>query len=209
MTVLLQLAIVGALLIINEYWARHRNVYSEFSRKFIHISVGSLVAFWPFWLSWQQIEWVSLAFLVVIGISKQLGLFKAIHSVQRPTWGEFFFAASVGVIPFITHDKWIYATALLQMSLADGLAAVVGLKYGNGQAYKIFGHTKSLVGSLTFLIVSLVIMIGYVAIANTHLSVVNILTISIMATFIENFGIAGLDNALVPLFVAYMLRHLV
>ena len=208
MAVILAILSIAIILTGNELWARRRNPHGEFSRKFVHISVGSMVAFWPFWFSWSQIEWLSLAFLIGIAISKQLNVFQAIHSVQRPTWGEFFFAAAVGGIALMTHDKWIYATALLQMSLADGFAAVFGIKYGKGQGYQVFGHDKSLVGSLTFFVLSLAILINYnyIVTSGSHLAALSILGISLLTTLIENLGVAGLDNLLVPLLVAAMLR---
>src|ERR1700735_297787 len=120
MALLSSVFVVLALLIISEVWWRNTKVHDEVSRKFVHITVGSFVAFWPFFLSWGQIELLSAVFLVAITLSKYLNIFKAIHSVQRPTGGEIFFALAVGAIALITHNKWIYMTALLQMSLADG-----------------------------------------------------------------------------------------
>jgi dolichol kinase len=47
------------------------------------------------------------------------------------------------------------------MSLADGLAAVIGTRYGNRQKYLVLGYTKSVLGTLTFFVVSLGILFGY------------------------------------------------
>jgi phytol kinase len=208
MMLLMALLLIAGLLVCNELWSRHHRTHGELSRKFIHITVGSLVAFWPFWLTWSQIEWVSLAFLVVLGLSKQFKIFQAIHSVQRPTQGEFLFAIAVGAVALMTHDKWIYAAALLQMSLADGLAAVFGVKYGRRHAYFVFGHDKSLVGSATFFVVSVAILIGYSLVGETSIGIIQILGLSSVATVIENLGVAGLDNLLVPLAIAVSLRLL-
>jgi len=200
------IALILAILIGNEWWHRRFQPHSELSRKFVHITVGSLVAFWPFWFSWQQIEWLSIVFLVAVIISKQLGVFQAIHSVQRPTWGEFFFAIAVGGVALITHNKWIYVAALLQMALADGLAAVVGVRYGNGQAYTIFRHQKSLAGTVTFLVSSYVILLVCSQVGLLPVSALMLFGISLLATILENLGVAGLDNLLVPLSVALLLR---
>lgn len=206
MHVLLAIIATALLLIVNETWSRRRNPHGELSRKFIHISVGCLVASWPFWLSWTEIRWLSLAFLIGVVISKQLRVFQAIHSVQRPTWGEFFFAIAVGGLTFITSNGWIYAAALLQMSLADGLAAVLGVKYGNGQAYTVFHHKKSLVGTVTFLVVSIAILTWYVTTGDAQLGWLHLMGISLLAMVIENLAVAGLDNLLVPVVVAALLR---
>ncbi len=114
MRILATVLVVFLLLLIGELWWRKQRLNNEFTRKFVHITVGTFVAFWPFFLSWQEIRLLSVAFLVVVGLSKYLRVFRAIHTVQRPTWGELFFALAVGAITFITHDKWIYATALFR-----------------------------------------------------------------------------------------------
>src|SRR5437868_3435599 len=130
MKLLITIIVVLALIVISEIWWRLRPAPYEISRKFVHITVGSFVAFWPFFLSWPTIIILSLFFLAGVGVSKYLHVFHAMHMVQRPTWGEACFALAVGAVALITHDKWIYMTALLQMSLADGLAAIIGTAFG-------------------------------------------------------------------------------
>ncbi|MDB5175575.1 MAG: phosphatidate cytidylyltransferase [Candidatus Saccharibacteria bacterium] len=204
MTFILTILAIGTLLVVNElFWRKHAK-HGEFSRKFIHITVGSFVAFWPFFLSWVQIGVLSIAFLLVVAVSKYFKLFKAIHSVQRPTYGEVFFALAVGLIAIVTHDKYIYAVALLQMSLADGMAAVMGTKFGKSQRYYVFGQAKSVAGSLTFFVVSVVLLAGYDMLA-TPIGFGLLLVTALSATFIENIGVQGMDNILVPLLVAGLL----
>src|ERR1700679_212107 len=98
MALALTILAVFVLLTVNELWWRRHTIHSELSRKFIHVSVGSFVAFWPYFLSWRQIQLLSIAFLVVVVISKHMHFFRAIHSVQRPTWGEILFAIAVGAV---------------------------------------------------------------------------------------------------------------
>lgn len=202
---ILTILAVFVVLVGNELWHRKHIVHSEFSRKFAHITIGSFVAFWPFFLSWREIIGLSLAFLVVVGVSRALNVFQAIHSVQRPTWGEMFFAVSVGAVTFVTHNKWIYAAALLQMALADGLAAIIGVRFGNAQRYRVFGHTKSVIGSLCFFLVSFGILMAFGHWSDQTLSFGYTTAISAAATFLENLAVVGLDNLAVPLLVALML----
>lgn len=195
---------VFLMLLGSELWWRKHIMHSEFSRKFIHITVGSFVAFWPFYLTWTQIRLLSLSFLVVIGLSKYFHVFRAIHSVQRPTLGELYFALAVGIVTFITHDKWIYLASLMQMSLADGFAAVMGVRFGK-QSYLVFSHRKSFIGSLTFFVVSLAILIAYSQLAAAHLHPLFMIGAAALAAVIENFAVAGLDNLVVPLLIALLL----
>lgn len=207
MTFLLTVAAVFLVLLFSEIWWRKHVMHGEFSRKSVHIIVGSFVAFWPFFLPWWQIGVLSAAFLIGIGLSLKFNLFQAIHSVQRPTWGEIFFAVSVGVCVLVTRDKWIYAAALLQMSLADGMAAVMGTRFGQSQKYLMFGHAKSVVGTLTFFVISFAILLGYAAWSPHDLSLAWIAGISALITIVENVAVRGLDNLLVPLAVALLLMH--
>jgi len=181
---------------------------SELGRKFVHVTVGSFVAFWPFFLSWGQIRLLSLAFLLVVSISKWLKIFRAIHSVQRPTYGEISFALVVGALTFVTHSKAIYAVALLQMSLADGLAAVVGVRFGRKNTYYIWGHAKSLAGTLTFMVTSLALLAGYSLRSGNHLSVLVMGLSALFAALVENVAILGLDNLIVPLCIGLLLTSL-
>ncbi|MEO7364442.1 MAG: hypothetical protein ABIV43_02950 [Candidatus Saccharimonadales bacterium] len=194
--------IVFLLLASCELWWRKQNVHDELSRKFVHITVGSFVAFWPFFLSWDQIRLLSLAFVIVVLLSKRFKLFQAIHSVQRLTYGELFFALAVGGATLITQDRYIYLAALLMMSLADGLAAVVGVRYGGKQPYTVFGHNKSLIGSATFYVVSVAILLAVTQTGMIALAPLELAGLALAATVIENIGVFGLDNLLVPMLVA-------
>lgn len=207
MAFVLAIVVVFVLLVVNEWWWHNYKPRDEFSRKFIHITVGTFVAFWPYFLSWNEIRLLSLAFLIAIGLSRYFKVFRAIHSVMRPTWGEIYFALAVGLTTFVTHSPAIYTIALLQMSLADGLAALIGTKYGVGNDYKVFGAKKSLAGSATFLFVSYIILLSF-SLFNTHVAIPWCLAVASVVTVLENVGLRGLDNLLVPLFVAFALRLL-
>lgn len=206
MPLILTVAIIFAILLINEILWRRRNTHNEFSRKFVHITVGSFVAFWPFFLEWDEITGLSIAFILVVLISKKLNLFQAIHSVQRPTNGELFFALAVGTTALITENKWIYMAAILQMSLADGLAAIIGTRFGNSNRYSVLGGRKSVYGTLTFFVISLSILIYFVSTSGAELTMASLVAIACVASLLENFGIQGIDNLLVPVFVATILQ---
>ncbi|HET6924665.1 MAG TPA: hypothetical protein VFH39_02460 [Candidatus Saccharimonadales bacterium] len=208
MPLVFTVAAVLTLLLANEWWWRRSSVHGELGRKFVHITVGTFVAFWPYYLSWNQIRFMSVAFLLVVGLSKYFNIFRAIHSVTRPTLGELYFGLAVGLTTFVTDRPALYAAALLQMSLADGLAAVIGVRFGRGNGYRVLGALKSLAGSGTFLLTSYVILLS-LSVFSTHLAIPYCLGIAVAAAVLENVGLRGLDNLLVPLFVAGMLRLLV
>jgi len=203
---ILTIVIVFVVLAINELWWRFKKPTDEISRKTVHILVGCFVAFWPYYLSWTDIELIGVAFFVGVYISKQFKLFKAIHSVQRSTYGELFFAISVFAVAFITHDKLVYATAILSMGLADGLAAIFGTYFGQRNRYKVFGITKSVVGSLIFFITVVALLANYRHhVLNPHEALAYVV-LALIATALENVSIGGLDNLSVPLLIALWLR---
>jgi phytol kinase len=198
-------AIVFLILIFAEYLSRYKGVHSELTRKIVHVLVGMFVAFWPFFLSWHQIQTLSLLFLVVVLVSIKLNIFGSIHAVSRNTLGEILFAVVIGLLAFISSDPWIFAAAMLHLSLADGLAAVIGLAYGEHNSYKILGRTKSLAGSLAFFFASLAIMFWYVSFSNSDPSAVSMLWLPVVATVAENLSGEGTDNLVIPLLVALVL----
>jgi phytol kinase len=206
MNVALTILAVFAVLAASEYgyrrsWFRD----NEIARKFVHISVGSFVAVWPFFLSWNQIRLLSLLFVVGVSVSHWLNILRAIHSVQRPTYGEVCFAATVGLLTFITHSKGVYAAALLQMSLADGFAAVFGNKWGRGNTYHILEHSKSVVGTSVFVLTSVLLLVGYNLLGGHHLPASHIAFAALVAALFENMSPWGLDNLVVPLFIGWLL----
>jgi len=207
MAFILSILAVCLILVAGEFgWRRHW-LNNEVGRKFVHITVGSFVAFWPFFLSWSQIRLISVAFLVAVLVSNHFKIFHAIHSVQRPTFGEVFFAITVGLLTFVTHSKGVYAAALLQMSAADGFAAIVGTRYGRDNKYHLLGHTKSIAGTAAFTATAIIILAGYSMASVVGLSVPIVVFGSVAAALLENISPFGLDNITVPLFIGILLSH--
>ncbi len=203
--ILLCALIICIALATNEFFARKRRPNSELSRKAVHILVGCFVAAWPWLLDWWQIQLLGIGFILGVTASQYLGIFKAIHAVQRPTYGELCFGAAVGLVPLMTHNKWMFAVAILHMALADGLAAVVGVTYGRSNQYKVWGHAKSLAGSLTFFAVSVVLLVAYSLLVGP-IGWEHVLAIALVSTLLENIALYGLDNLFVPLLVVIVLQ---
>lgn len=197
--------IVFLILILAEYLSRYKGVHSEITRKLVHVLVGTFVAFWPFFMSWRQIQVLSLGFLVVVAVSIKMDIFRSVHAVQRNSTGELLFAIVIGLLAFITTSKWIFMAAMLHLSLGDGFAAIFGLLWGDGNKYKILGHTKTLVGSLAFFFTSLTIMISYAAFSGAPYSATTVIWLPVAATAAENVAVQGIDNMVIPLLVALVL----
>lgn len=201
------IALVGVcvLIVIGEYLRKVHLLQAEVTRKFIHISVASFAASWPFFLEWNQVYLMSMLMLVGIGLSRFLHLFRAIHGVKRRTWGELFFAISIGVAAMLGQNEWAFAAAMLVMGVADGFAALVGTLIDNTHRYKIFGHVKSREGTLTFFVFSLIILAVCSVLGDLPVSPLELLGIAVATMMLENVSVSGTDNLFVPLAVVVLL----
>lgn len=201
------LTVIGVLLVLlaAEHLARHTNLHAELTRKFVHMIVGTFVAFWPFFLTWREIELLSLAFLAVVVISVKFTIFKSIHTVPRRAFGEISFAMVIGFLALFSSSAEIFMAAMLCLSIGDALAAIVGLLYGENNQYKVFGKTKSVAGSAAFFVTTVLVMVLYVTITSNSASIMNLFVIPVLATVTENVAVNGSDNLIMPLLIALML----
>ena len=198
----LLLALLGVLILVlaGEYLRRVHLLHTEVTRKFIHITVAAFAATWPAFLEWRQIILISLLMFGGIVLSRGMHLFRAIHGVQRRTWGELFFAMSIGIVAVLAEDPWAFAAAMLVMGVADGFAALAGTLF-HGRRYHVFGHAKSVHGTATFLVMTLIILISCTAAGDLSISLAGILFLAAVSAVLENVSVAGTDNLFVPLAV--------
>lgn len=208
---LLAMIVVFGLLMVAEKVKDYEHLNTEITRKFIHITVGSFVAFWPFFMSDAVIYAICGAFVAVIVFTRYSGLFPSIHNVQRKTWGDLLFPVGIAGTLFLAHDPWIFTAAILHLSLADGFAALVGARYGKHNAYKIMGYTKTLAGNAAFFVISLGIMVSLVWFDPGNFASISNLTliiIPIFTTIIEAISVRGSDNLMVPILLTLLLNSL-
>jgi phytol kinase len=201
-------AIIACILIFSEYLWRKAHIRGEFARKFVHIIAGSFIAFLPFWVSYHWIVVLGVASVVGAIVNRYTHLFHAIHGVDRITWGDVL--SSIGGITcaLIAPAPWIFAVAILHLALADGLAAVVGMKFSKN-FYRIFDHKKSVLGTITFVACSLaIVLVGKYIGDIKGITFAWIILIPIISMLLENLGGYGLDNVTVPVAVLLILMKL-
>lgn len=205
----LAILIVLLILLLSEVLWQTKRLQGERARKFVHMMVGTFVAFWPFFLSWPTIQLLSGAFLVVVLLTKRFLVFRAIYAVRRRSWGEALFALGIGLTAAITKSEWVFAAAILHLSLADGMAAVVGSKWGKPRRNGFFGHYKTVLGTATFWAVSVIIISGLLVVGDAGFPAgmwPMIIWLPVAATILENNSSRGLDNIILPVFVALVLE---
>jgi phytol kinase len=195
-------------LVINEYLWHKKIIKNEVARKSIHISVAAFVAFWPYYLSYLNIEYIAVAFILVIFVSRKYGFFQSIEQVKRNTFGEYFFPLGILFVALLNPQKEIFTVALLCVGFADGLAALIGQKYGRTNRYKIFSGFKSIAGSLTVFVVSLVILLLVDYFGKMHLPIASFIIMPLDVALVEAFTPFGADDLLIPISVLAILSLL-
>lgn len=202
--ILLAILGVGLVLVISEYFWNLRKSHGEIARKFVHIIAGTFMASWALFLDVRQIQILSVILLAGVLLSKYWSIFRSVHSISRKTWGEAFFALSIGVSATLAPNKWIYAAAVLHVSLADGLAAVIGTKFGKRTGYTILGQHKTLVGTAAFYVTSACITAWLITQGGAGIDTqawAVVLWLPLLTAITENLGVSGIDNIAIPLVV--------
>ncbi len=109
--------------------------------------------------------------------------------------GLVYYSISWTVLAFFFFDQpWIIAVGIAAMSYGDGMAALIGEKYGNHK-YNVFGDKKSFEGSLAMflvLIATLGIVLAYYHVFTS--SFIIIISVALVATIFEGITPKGLDN---------------
>ncbi len=197
---------IAALLLVAEVLSRKKITKNEGERKFLHISGGIFIAFWPWLISWQAIAIIGLAMLaVIIGIRLTKGKIHFLNGRKRISYGDICFPMAVVVCSLLTDQKVFFALAILHMAIADGFAAVVGKRYGRTNEYKVFHQVKTLCGSITFWMLSLFLLGGGVLFAYGSIGFSSYLGLLVflppVLTVVENVIPYGFDNLAIPLAV--------
>ena len=205
-------ALIFLLLLFSEFLWRKKIVSVELSRKMIHMGTGVMVAFLPFFVSWGNIQALSIAFLAVILLSSRFKILKSIHAVKRVTKGEILYAVGIGICAFLEPTNWMFTVAILHLALADALAAVIGTKWGRRTRYTLLSHGKSLLGSMVFFYVSMAIFLVVIILQPADALPSNYLLLLVLPTLLtslENISWYGLDNVTIPVAVIILLSSLV
>jgi dolichol kinase len=204
------LAGVLAILLVNEFLWRDKFLHGELKRKFVHILATIFIAFWPWIISFKAIALIGIGMVIVLLLNRQLKMLHYLGNIRQKTYGEVFLALAVTTVALITDNKIFYAIALLHVALADGLAAIIGTKYGRHWQYKVFGQTKSVIGTMTFWSISLLILGFGLLPAHNYITYDSYLPLLIVLppilAAIENVAVFGLDNLAIPVAVIFALQ---
>jgi dolichol kinase len=172
--------------------------YVNFSRKFLHIMVGNILFILPLFDTWWVMTFLAAApFIVLTFLMSPYSPVKSIRNRMSESGhglGLVYYAISWTVLAlFFFNQPWIIAVGIAAMSYGDGMASLIGIKYGK-RKYNITGDVKSVEGSVTMFLV-LLITLGIVLIFyGIPASPLVIVAVALVATILEGITPKGLDN---------------
>jgi phytol kinase len=145
----------------------------------------------------------SLAVLVLVrsGFSATRSVRGVLHGVERSSWGELLFPVSVALLFVLAQgDPLLYSVPILILALADAVAALIGVYYGQTQ-FKTLEGSKSIEGSFAFFIVAfLCVHVAVLLFTDTGRveSLLIGLLMGIIVMLFEAVAWRGLDNLFIP-----------
>ena len=179
----------------------------EWSRKLVHIGTGPVVVMaWACGIDRAIAVPVAGGITLLAALNHRLRILPGIEDIARHSYGTIAYGASITLL------FWLFWPArpepvvagVLTMALGDGLAGLVG-PLVESPRWQVLGQTRSLVGTavmgITTAAVLLVLALLQPASAPPAWA---LLAMAAVATGVEQWASAGIDNLTVPLAVAGM-----
>lgn len=185
----------------------------EASRKYIHITLSF---WWVIALAFFDNIWFAIippiTFVILNYISVKKDLIKVMEREEekKDGYGTVYYALSLLILiilTFIINKPELGLVGVFTMGFGDGFAAIVGKKVKSKQ-YKIGNTTKTIAGSLTMFIITLIITAIFMAFYGVNMWIIKSILIATIMTIIEAVSIKGTDNITVPL-ISCLLTFLV
>lgn len=198
---------VAVLLIFTEKILSKR--YPIYSRKILHIMVGNIAFILPIFQTREIMAFIAAGpFIVFTFLMSPYSPIKSIKSETSEaghSLGLMYYAIAWAVLAYsFFNHKEIIAIGIFAMSYGDGLASLIGIKFGK-RKYQIFEDIKSFIGSFAMLVFTFILMIValiFYEISLTLEIVFLLLCIAGIAAIVEGITPMGLDNISVPFVTA-------
>jgi len=189
-----------SIFLISIVFKKYNEDSREIVRKIIHIGIGPLIPIAQFLKINQNSALIFTGIVsLMVFINYTYKLFPTIEDVERKSYGTLFYCLSLFILIYLFWDKDPYAliSGFFIMTFGDGLAGLIGKSF-NSKSWIFFKQKKSLYGTMTMFLTSLIVVfsVGYAKQNSLNL---NYLTIAFFATFLEQFSVLGIDNFIVPI----------
>ena len=208
-------AVIGVSAIVKKI-----NNNEEISRKIIHIFVGNWILLSPFFENIFVAAGIPFSFIIINFFSVQYNLIPSMEREgDKKSYGTVYYAISLFILTLIAHYSGMWTISIigvLIMAYGDGLAAIIGEKYGRN--YLKIEKSKTVQGSLVVLVEGVLITFTVATINNPILSLeiifINLLIAilnGIFAMYIEISSKNGFDNISLPIgsgiFAGLLIHH--
>ena len=209
----LVLAALGAVLGGLRLWQLRTSPHPELARKLVHIATGLIALSFPWLFSsvWPVVVLAVLAVAAMLAL-RHSSLGGVVHAVRRESSGELYFPIAVAALFYLSKGVTVlYAIPLLLLTLADAVAALIGVRYGLVKFDTFEGARKSLEGAVAFFAVAFLCTHITLLLAS-HVGRVETLLIGLEVGFlvmlVELVAWRGLDNLFIPLFSFALLYNI-
>ena len=183
--------------------------YPATSRKILHIMTGNIAFILPIFQTREMMAFLAAGPFILFTFL--MSPHSPIKSVRGKTseaghgLGLVYYAIAWAVLAYLFFDtKEVIAIGILAMSYGDGLASIIGIKFGK-KKYQIFEDVKSYIGSyamFTFTFIMMIVaLLFYGKLSLNYETLFLLLCIAGISTIAEGVTPKGLDNLSVP-FVA-------
>lgn len=180
-------------------------VKAELTRKYVHFSTGILTLFFPSFIGdhWFVL-FLCASFLLILLFSLKFKLLPSINAVDRVTRGSILYPIVVyGCYLLYNHygNLAFYYIPILTLAICDPIAALVGKSYP-WKPYRIFGHSKTMSGSMAFFVSSVILSFSLVYFNSNEIGLLNGIIVSfsvaILTASAEAVTHKGYDNLTIP-----------
>lgn len=192
-------------LIVSETLKSKKIISEEIARKIVHIFVSlAYVIMYNMMDINIHIVLIPLIFVIINYISYKKNIFKGMEISSRKSLGTVYYPISMVLMAIITlcDNKFYpyYGIGLFTMAFADGLAPIVASKI---KSRNIGSSHKSISGSTTVFVVTIIILLIFSNIFNLEFSLLKIIVLSIFSTIIE-FISGKYDNIFLPIGISLL-----
>ena len=192
----------------------------DLSRKVVHVAAGSWLIFWLVYDSshWTKYLNITAAFIWTILLLLKGFTAKpddqAVKTMTRTgdrkelLRGPLYFTLVMNLLGTVFYSTPFALTAMGFLTWGDGLAPVVGTRYGK-LSYKVFS-TKTIEGSITFFVFGLTGAVLFNTLFSQTINLEFMLLCAVIATIVEGISPKDFDNIFIPLsiYLLYSVYHI-
>lgn len=182
-------------------------LHPELARKLSHLGFGLITLTFP-WIFHSALPVLVVSAIAIASLlalryvpALRASVGEAVHGVDRSSLGDLYFPIAVGGLFLLADGNWVlYTLPLLTLTLADAVAALIGVAYGRLKYDGAEGR-KSIEGSLAFFLVAfLAIHLPLLLLTTTGRaeSLLIGLTFGVLVMLLEAVAWRGLDNLFIP-----------